>query len=132
MVQVAEKAAEILSAEGIGAEVVDPRTIVPLDMATINASVRKTSRCIVIDEGHQSFGVTSEIAARIMEQSFYHLDGPVIRMGAMDVPIPFSPALEDITVPTPEGVAAVARRLMKGEMYDPIRGDGYRGATDAA
>jgi pyruvate/2-oxoglutarate/acetoin dehydrogenase E1 component len=117
MVQVAEKAAEILAAEGISAEVIDPRTIVPLDMDTINESVRKTSRCIVIDEGHQSFGVTSEIAARIMEQSFYHLDGPVIRMGAMDVPIPFSPALEDITVPTPEGVAANARKLMAGEMF---------------
>ena len=118
MVQVAEKAAEILAAEGISAEVIDPRTIVPLDMETINSSVRKTSRCIVIDEGHQSFGVTSEIASRIMEQSFYHLDGPVIRMGAMDVPIPFSPALEDITVPTPEGVVAVARRLMAGEMIN--------------
>ena len=53
-----------------------------------------------------------------MEQSFYHLDVPVIRMGAMDVPIPFSPALEDITVPTPEGVVAVARRLMAGEMIN--------------
>jgi pyruvate dehydrogenase E1 component beta subunit len=52
-----------------------------------------------------------------MEQSFYHLDGPVIRMGAMDVPIPFSPALEDITVPTPEGVAVNARKLMAGEMF---------------
>ena len=116
MVQVAEKAAEILAAEGISAEVIDPRTIVPLDMETINSSVRKTSRCIVIDEGHQSFGVTSEIASRIMEQSFYHLDGPVIRMGAMDVPIPFSPAFEDITVPTPAGVMAVAPRLMVWEV----------------
>ena len=88
-----------------------------MDMDTINKSVRKTSRCIVIDEGHQSFGITSEIASRIMEQSFYHLDGPVIRMGAMDVPIPFSPALEDITVPTPEGVAVNARKLMAGEMF---------------
>ena len=118
MVQVAESAADILAAEGIHAEVIDPRTIVPLDMETINASVRKTSRCIVIDEGHQSFGITSEIAARIMEQSFYHLDAPVMRMGAMDVPIPFSPALEDITVPTPQGVAAVARKLIAGEMMN--------------
>jgi pyruvate dehydrogenase E1 component beta subunit len=117
-VQVAESAADILAAEGIHAEVIDPRTIVPLDMETINASVRKTSRCIVIDEGHQSFGITSEIAARIMEQSFYHLDAPVMRMGAMDVPIPFSPALEDITVPTPQGVAAVARKLIAGEMMN--------------
>ena len=111
MVQVAEKAAEILAAEGISAEVIDPRTIVPLDMETINSFVRKTSRCIVIDEGHQSFGVTSEIASRIMEQSFYHLDGPVIRMGAMDVPIPFLACAWKISqCPRLKGVVAVARR----------------------
>ncbi|MGY6708235.1 MAG: alpha-ketoacid dehydrogenase subunit beta [Rhizobiaceae bacterium] len=118
MVQVAEKAAEMLAREGIDAEVIDPRTIVPLDEDTILASVRKTGRAIVIDEGHQSYGVTGEIAGRIMEKAFYHLDGPVIRMGAMDVPVPFSPALEDLAVPTPEGVVANARRLMRGEMFD--------------
>lgn len=117
MVQVAEAAADILAAEGISAEVVDPRTIVPLDEDTILKSVRKTSRAIVIDEGHQSYGITGEIASRIMEKAFYHLDGPVIRMGAMDVPVPFSPALEDITVPTPEVVAETARKLMRGEMF---------------
>ena len=71
---------------------------------------------IVVDEGHQSYGVTAEIAARINEKAFYHLDAPVIRMGAMDVPVPFSPALEDLTVPTPEGVVANAKKLMSGEM----------------
>jgi pyruvate/2-oxoglutarate/acetoin dehydrogenase E1 component len=116
MVQVAQKAAAILSAEGIEAEIIDPRTIVPLDEETIIESVRKTSRAIVIDEGHQSFGVTAEIAARIAEKAFYHLDAPVQRMGAMDVPIPFSPALEDLTVPTPDGVADRARRVLKGEI----------------
>jgi pyruvate dehydrogenase E1 component beta subunit len=116
MVQVAEKAALILEAEGISAEVIDPRTIVPLDEATLLASVRKTSRAIVIDEGHQSYGITGEIASRLNEKAFYHLDAPVCRMGAMDVPVPFSPALEDLTVPTPEGVAALARRLVAGEM----------------
>ena len=116
MVQVAEAAAETLAGEGIGAEVIDPRTIVPLDEETILASVRKTSRAMVIDEGHQSYGVTGEIAARISEKAFYHLDAPVVRMGAMDVPVPFSPALEDITVPTPERVAEMARRLCAGEM----------------
>ena len=116
MVQVAEKAALILEAEGISAEVIDPRTIVPLDEATLLASVRKTSRAIVIDEGHQSYGITGEIASRLNEKAFYHLDAPVCRMGAMDVPVPFSPALEDLTVPTPEGVATLARRLVAGEM----------------
>ena len=116
MVQVCQKAAEILSGEGIDAEVIDPRTIVPLDEATLLASAKKTSRVIVVDEGHQSFGITGEIASRINEKAFYHLDAPALRMGAMDVPVPFSPALEDITVPTPEGVAENARRLMSGEM----------------
>jgi pyruvate dehydrogenase E1 component beta subunit len=116
MVQVAMKAADILAAEGISAEVIDPRTIVPLDEETILASVRKTSRAIVIDEGHQNFGVTAEIAARIAEKCFYHLDAPVQRMGAMDVPVPFSPALEDLTVPTPGGLAARARALVRGEI----------------
>ncbi|WP_305985944.1 alpha-ketoacid dehydrogenase subunit beta [Roseibium sp. MMSF_3544] len=116
MVQVAEEAAETLAREGISAEVIDPRTIVPLDEQTIIDSVRKTSRAIVIDEGHQSYGVTAEIAARISEKAFYHLDAPVIRMGAMDVPVPFSPALEDLTVPTSEGVAENARRICRGEL----------------
>ncbi len=116
MVQVAEKAADILAEEGISAEVIDPRTIVPLDEETLLKSVIKTSRAIVIDEGHQSFGVTSEIASRLNEKAFYHLDAPVKRMGAMDVPVPFSPALEDITVPTPEAVAEAARKSVRGEL----------------
>ncbi|MBT8418554.1 MAG: alpha-ketoacid dehydrogenase subunit beta [Silicimonas sp.] len=116
MVQVCQKAAEILEADGISAEVIDPRTIVPLDETTILDSVRKTSRAIVVDEGHQSYGVTAEIAARISEKAFYHLDAPVIRMGAMDVPVPFSPALEDLTVPTPEAVADNARKICRGEL----------------
>ena len=117
MVQVAQKAALLLERDGISAEVIDPRTIVPLDEETIVNSVKKTSRAIVIDEGHQSFGVTGEIASRISEKAFYHLDAPVLRMGAMDVPVPFSPALEDLTVPTPEGVAERARLSVKGELF---------------
>ena len=119
MVQVAQKAAEILAAEnGISAEVIDPRTIVPLDEETILKSVRKTSRAIVIDEGYRSFGVTAEIASRINEKAFYHLDAPVLRIGAMDVPVPFSPALEDLTVPTPQIVVERARQSVKGELSD--------------
>ncbi|MEQ8481775.1 MAG: alpha-ketoacid dehydrogenase subunit beta [Hoeflea sp.] len=117
MVQVALAAAEQLTREGISAEVIDPRTIVPLDEETILSSVRKTSRAIVIDEGHQSYGVTAEIASRISEKAFYHLDAPVQRMGAMDVPVPFSPALEDITVPTPETVADRARLAVRGDLF---------------
>jgi len=116
MVQVCQKAAGLLAHERISAEVIDPRTIVPLDEAALLKSAKKTSRVIVVDEGHQSFGITGEIASRINEKAFYHLDGPVLRMGAMDVPVPFSPALEDLTVPTPEGVAEKARKLVAGEM----------------
>ena len=119
MVQVAQKAAEMLATEdGISAEVIDPRTIVPFDEETIIAAVRKTGRAIVIDEGHQSFGVTAEIASRINEKAFYHLDAPVQRIGAMDVPVPFSPMLEDLTVPTPQMVAERARRSLRGELFD--------------
>lgn len=116
MVQVASKAADILAAERISAEVIDPRTLVPLDENTLLKSAQKTSRVIIVDEGHQSFGVTAELASRINEKAFYHLDAPVQRMGAMDVPVPFSPLLEDLTVPTPDRVAARARALVRGEL----------------
>ena len=115
MVQVAQKAADLLVLDGISAEVIDPRTIVPLDEDTLLRSVKKTSRAIVIDEGHQSYGVTAEIASRLNEKAFYYLDAPVRRMGAMDVPVPFSPVLEDLTVPTPERVAAQARADVRRE-----------------
>lgn len=111
MVQVALDAAQILEKEGISAEVVDPRTTVPLDVRTIVESAKKTGRAIVVDEGHERYGVTAEIASVIAEGAFYHLDAPVKRMGAMDVPVPFSPALEDLTVPTGERVAMTARAL---------------------
>jgi len=113
MVYVALAAADALAREGISAEVVDPRTTVPLDVDTIVGSVNKTGRAIVIDEGHQSYGVSAEIAAVIADRAFYNLDAPVKRMGALDVPIPFSPALEDLTVPTPEKVADLARNLLR-------------------
>lgn len=116
MVQIAESAADMLAADGISAEIVDPRTIVPLDEETILNSVKKTSRVLVVDEGHQSFGVSAEIAARVAEKAFYYLDSPVMRMGAMDVPIPFSPALEDLTVPTAERVYELARQAVRGEI----------------
>ena len=114
MVQVCEAAAVALARQGISAEVISVRTISPLDDATLVNSVKKTGRAIVVDQGHQSFGVTSEIVARLNEQAFYYLDAPLTRIGAMDVPIPFSPALEDLTVPTVEGVTARAIQLVTG------------------
>ncbi len=111
MVQVSLRAAEILDGAGISTEVVDLRTTVPLDKQTLIESAQKTGRVIVVDEGYQSYGVTAEIASVIADGAFYYLDAPVKRMGAMDVPVPFSPVLEDQTVPTPDAVAEMARTL---------------------
>lgn len=111
MVQVALGAADKLKEIGIRAEVIDPRTTTPLDKQTLIDSAKKTSRAIVIDEGYEQYGVTAEIASVIADGAFYYLDAPVKRMGAMNVPIPFSPALEDLTVPTEETVFQMAKSL---------------------
>ncbi len=111
MVQVALEAAKQLAEIGISAEVVDPRTTLPLDGQTLVDSAKKTSRAIVIDEGYEQYGVTAEMASIIADGAFYYLDAPVKRLGAMNVPIPFSPVLEDLTVPTPDSVTAVAKTL---------------------
>jgi pyruvate dehydrogenase E1 component beta subunit len=114
MVHMALTAASKLSEDGIQAEVIDPRTLVPLDSQTLIDSVKKTSRCIVVDQGYQSFGVTAEIAALVAEQAFYALDVPVRRLGAVDVPIPFSPSLEDLTIPTVESIVVLAHEMVAG------------------
>jgi pyruvate/2-oxoglutarate/acetoin dehydrogenase E1 component len=111
MVRVALAAAEQLEADGISAEVIDPRTLSPLDEDTLVGSAERTGRAIVVDEGHRRFGATAELAAVIAERAFWSLDQPVRRLAALDVPVPFSPALEDVTVPTPELVAQAAREL---------------------
>jgi pyruvate/2-oxoglutarate/acetoin dehydrogenase E1 component len=111
MVQVALGAAELLEKIGLSAEVIDPRTTWPLDEKTLIESAKKTSRAMVIDEGYGRYGVTGEIASVIAEGAFYNLEAPVKRMGAMHVPIPFSPPLEDATVPTEQTVFEAARVL---------------------
>jgi pyruvate dehydrogenase E1 component beta subunit len=113
MVQVALGAATLLEKIGVSAEVVDPRTTWPLDERTLVESVKKTSRAIVVDEGYGRYGVTAELASVIAEGAFYSLDAPVKRMGAMHVPIPFSPTLEDVTVPTEQTVFEAARAMCK-------------------
>jgi pyruvate dehydrogenase E1 component beta subunit len=115
MVYVALAAAEELDRAGISAEVVDPRTLVPLDREAIAASARKTGRAIVVDEGHRSYGASAELAAVIAEDAFWQLDAPVRRAAALDVPVPFSPVLEDETVPTPEAVFELAKSLVGKE-----------------
>jgi pyruvate dehydrogenase E1 component beta subunit len=111
MVQVALGAAVLLEGAGISAEVVDPRTLWPLDEKTLIDSAKKTSRAIVIDEGYGRYGVTAELASVISQGAFFDLDGPVVRMGAMHIPIPFSPPLEDLTVPTEKSVFETARKM---------------------
>jgi pyruvate/2-oxoglutarate/acetoin dehydrogenase E1 component len=112
MVYVALEAAERLAEEGVSAEVVDPRTLVPLDRETLVASAKKTGRVLVVDEGHRSYGASAELAATIAEEAFYWLDAPVRRAAAMDVPVPFSPVLEDQTVPTPDTIVELSRSLV--------------------
>jgi pyruvate dehydrogenase E1 component beta subunit len=112
MVHRALLAAEELTADGISAEVVDPRTIVPLDRETILASVHRTGRAVVVDEGHQSGGVGAEIAAVIAEEGFDSLRRPLRRVATLDVPIPFSPPLEAYVEPTVARIVAAARWLM--------------------
>ncbi len=111
MVYVALEAAKMLAEIGVSAEVIDPRTLVPLDKETLIESVKKTSRAIVIDEGYEQYGVTAELASVIAKGAFYYLDAPVERIGAMNVPIPFTPALEDLTIPNATGVFEMAKLL---------------------
>jgi pyruvate dehydrogenase E1 component beta subunit len=111
MVQVALGAARLLEEAAISAEVVDPRTLWPLDEKTLINSARKTSRVIVMDEGYGRYGVAAEIASVISEGAFFDLEAPVKRLGAMHVPIPFSPPLEDATVPTEQSVFEAARAM---------------------
>ena len=111
MVEVALGAAKLLEGVGVSAEVIDPRTMWPLDEKTLVESAKKTSRAIVIDEGYGRYGVTGEIASVIAEGAFFNLEAPVKRMGAMHVPIPFSPPLEDVTVPTEQTVFEAARAM---------------------
>jgi pyruvate/2-oxoglutarate/acetoin dehydrogenase E1 component len=113
MVQVALGAAVLLEQAGVSAEVIDPRTTWPLDEKALIDSAKKTSRVIVLDEGYERYGVTAELAAVIAQGAFYDLDAPVKRMGAMHVPIPFSPPLEDVTVPTDKTVFEAARAMCK-------------------
>ena len=113
MVQVALSAAKLCEEVGIDVEVVDPRTMWPLDEKTLIESVKKTSRCIVMDEGYGRYSVAAELGQVVSEGAFYYLDAPVTRLCAMHVPIPFSPSLEDATVPSDKDVVRVAQQLCK-------------------
>lgn len=106
------RAAEVLANEGIDAEVIDLRTLVPLDRDTVVASVRKTGRLLVVDEDYLSYGMTGEIAAIAAEEAFDYLNAPVRRLAVPDVPIPFSRPMEQFVLPDAEKIAAAVRELM--------------------
>ncbi|NLF13749.1 MAG: dehydrogenase, partial [Anaerolineaceae bacterium] len=112
MVKKALEAAEILAERGIEAEVVDPRTLVPLDMETIVKSVKKTNRVIVAGEEVTTAGVCAEIGFRIMQETFDYLDAPVERVASADVPVPFSPPLEKQMMASSQDIIAAAERLL--------------------
>ncbi len=111
-VQVALAAAAELAQEGISAEVIDPRTLVPLDHDAICTSVGRTGRLLVVDEGHRSAGVGAEIAATVAERAFDSLRRPIRRVATLDVPIPFSPPMEAFVEPTAAKIVAVAMDLV--------------------
>jgi len=111
MVYVAQEAAETLEREGVSVEIVDLRTLLPVDEETVLESVRKTSRVIVLHEDTVTGGFGAEIAARIAERAFEYLDAPVVRIGSPDCPVPFSPPLEDAFLPNAQKVLERARQL---------------------
>jgi pyruvate dehydrogenase E1 component beta subunit len=111
MVERAIQAADALAEEGIRAEVIDLRTIRPLDVATIVASVKKTNRLVSVEEGWPTFGMGAELAAAMMEHAFDHLDAPVLRVTGKDVPMPYAANLERLALPRPEDVMRGARAV---------------------
>lgn len=106
------QAAETLAADGIDAEVIDLRTLRPLDMPTILASVKKTHRALIVDEGWKSGSLSAEIVARLVEQAFYELDAPLARVCSAEVPIPYPKHLEDAALPQPPAIVAAAREVV--------------------
>jgi len=111
MVPVALKAAEVLQQQGVSCEVIDPRTIRPLDIDTIVASVKKTNRVVVAEESHPFCGVAAEISTEIMERAFDYLDAPVKRISGADVPMPYAKNLEALAIPTVEQVVAAVKEV---------------------
>jgi pyruvate/2-oxoglutarate/acetoin dehydrogenase E1 component len=109
------EAASQLAAEGIEVEVIDLRTLRPLDDATLMESVRRTRRALIVDEGWRSGGISAEIGMRIVEQAFYELDAPLARVCTAEVPIPYPKHLEDAALPSVEGIVARAREMLAHE-----------------
>jgi len=112
MVQKALDAAKLLEAQGVDAEVIDPRTIVPLDIDTICESVKKTGRLVIVHETNEFSGFGAEIAFEVQNAVFKYLDAPIERVCTSQIPMPYSRKLEDANVPTPERIAAAAKKVL--------------------
>ncbi len=115
MVHRAMEAADLLARDGISVEIIDPRTLVPLDRARIIESVRRTHRLLVVDEDYRSYGFSSEIAALAAEEAIDYLDGPVRRLAVPDVPIPYSRPLEQFVLPDAARIADTVRQMLAGQ-----------------
>jgi pyruvate dehydrogenase E1 component beta subunit len=107
------KAAEDLAKEGVQAEIVDLRCLRPLDMGPVFESFRKTNRAVIVEEGWKSFGVGSEIAARIYEELFDYIDAPIKRVAQKEVPLPYNRTLEQAALPQVDDVIAAVREVLK-------------------
>lgn len=112
MLKPALTAAEKLAEDGISVEVVDPRSLRPLDTDTVVESVKKTSRLVVVEEGWRSFGVGAEIVARVQEEAFDYLDAPIQRVGGKEVPMPYAKNLEQLCVPHDSDIIAAVRSIL--------------------
>ncbi|HEY2482486.1 MAG TPA: transketolase C-terminal domain-containing protein, partial [Caulobacteraceae bacterium] len=111
MVGLALEAAEVLARDGIEAEVIDLRTLRPLDHATVVASVKKTNRLVTVEEGWGPFGVGAEVAARVTEEAFDYLDAPPLRVHQQDAPLPYAANLEALSLPSVERIVAAAKAV---------------------
>lgn len=114
MLLLALEAARELEKEGISLEVIDPRSLKPLDIDTILSSVKKTGKIVIVSEACKTGGVAGEIAAQVMEMGFDYLDAPVIRVAAADVPIPMSPVLEEAAIPSVEKIVEAVKSIVIG------------------
>ena len=111
MVPRAMEAAEKLAAEGISVEVIDPRTIAPLDKDTIYQSIRKTHRAAVVEESNKTAGIGAELAAQFQEELYDELDGPVARIAALDVPMPYNISMEHYSIPDAKRIMETIRGM---------------------
>jgi pyruvate dehydrogenase E1 component beta subunit len=112
MLQITAKAAQQLAAEGIEAEVIDLRTLRPLDMEPVYESFKKTNRAVIVEEGWRSYGVGAEVAARLYEECFDYLDAPIQRVAQKEVPLPYSAELEKSAIPNPNDVIKAVKAVL--------------------